>query len=205
MSSGARGVRHGFARVAVAGLFLAGCVNHEPLVLESRIEPEAIPVFYGGGRKHGAIVRLSSDEWTELRTLFEPAAPSSHDERVAIARAVQRLEQIVGAQTPTGADKAQNEKNPDWYGHQDCVDESTNTTIYLQLLQQHELLQHHVVLGRVRRTRWGTHMHWTAQIRDESDGTRYVVDSWFRDNGQPPYVQRAEDWEASAPLPDVIE
>lgn len=195
----------GAALALAVGAAASGCSSHRPLQLESRIAPDAVPMFYGGGHKHGAIVTVSPERWAELCALFEPAPATSRDERVAIAQAVALLERIAGEQTPAGADKAENEKNPDWYGHQDCVDESTNTSIYLTLLQNEGLLRHHVVLERVRRTRWTTHMHWTAQIRDETDGTRYVVDSWFRDNGEPPYVQRAEAWQRSDPLPDVVE
>ena len=193
------------AAFAVGVVLAAACSAHAPLELESRITPTAVPVFYGGGRKHGALVSIPPDRWNDLRALFEPAPATSHAERVAIAEAVALLERVTGEQTPAGADKAQNEKNAGWYGHQDCVDESTNTTVYLTLLQQQGLLRHHTVLKRSRRTRWTTHMHWTAQVRDETDGTRYVVDSWFRDNGELPYVQRAENWERSEPLPDVIE
>ncbi len=196
--------RGGIALLAAAAL-ASGCNSTDPLVLETRLTPEAVPVFYGGGRKHGALVTIPPDDWAELVDLFEPPAGTSHEERVAIAAAVAMLERVAGGQTPAAEDKAKNEKNPDWYGHQDCVDESTNTTLYLKLLEQEGLLHHHIVLDRLRRTVWTAHMHWTAQIRDETDGTRYVVDSWFRDNGEPPYVQEAEAWLRSDPLPDVIE
>ena len=35
-----------------------------------------------------------------------------------------------------------------------------------------------------------------AVIEDLDSGSRYVVDSWFFDNGQPPHIVRLEDWYA---------
>ena len=39
-------------------------------------------------------------------------------------------------------------------------------------------------------------VHWAAIIRDTRDDRRYAVDSWFLDNGEPPYVQPLEDWKS---------
>jgi hypothetical protein len=77
----------------------------------------------------------------------------------------------------------------------DCVDESTNTTTYLTMLLKDGLLKWHNVEDRATRGffifGWP---HTTAVIRDTVTGQLYVVDSWFLDNGQPPYIQKLEDW-----------
>jgi hypothetical protein len=38
--------------------------------------------------------------------------------------------------------------------------------------------------------------HTTAVIEETASGDRYAVDSWFLDNGQPPYIARLEVWKA---------
>jgi hypothetical protein len=37
-------------------------------------------------------------------------------------------------------------------------------------------------------------VHWSAVIRERRIGRRFAVDSWFLDNGHPPFVQPLEDW-----------
>ena len=82
-------------------------------------------------------------------------------------------------------------------GQLDCIDESTNTTTYLRLLDQAGLLRHHRVVERA--TRFGLFVgmpHSTAVIEELDSGNRFAVDSWFHDNGQPPHIVRLEDWRA---------
>jgi hypothetical protein len=48
-----------------------------------------------------------------------------------------------------------------------------------------------------RATRFGLFVgmpHSTAVIEDLGSSSHYVVDSWFRDNGQLPHIVRLEDW-----------
>lgn len=79
-------------------------------------------------------------------------------------------------------------------GQQDCIDESINTTTYLRLFEQQGLLRHFKVIERAYRQAI-IDQHWAAQIRQESNGARFVVDSWFQPNGYLPVIQASEDWE----------
>ena len=36
--------------------------------------------------------------------------------------------------------------------------------------------------------------HWSALIEEKSTAQRYVVDSWFRDNGQPAVIMSLGNW-----------
>ena len=56
------------------------------------------------------------------------------------------------------------------------------------------LLQWHAVEERELRHPWILDLHWAAVIRDTSTDQRYAVDSWFLDNGQPPYIQPLDQW-----------
>jgi hypothetical protein len=140
---------------------------------------------------------LSQDEWKmATEALREPAA-SAADERQAIARSIAVFESIVGRHTGTYQDKGGNLRGFGQPGQLDCIDESTNTTTYLRLLERGGLLHHHRVLEVS--TRFGLFVgmpHSTAVIEETVSGDRYAVDSWFLDNGQPPYIARLEVWKS---------
>ena len=75
----------------------------------------------------------------------------------------------------------------------DCIDESTNTFQYLLALQELDLLRWHRVDQKYRRIVWFA-THWTASIRETDSGRVIAVDSWYRDNGELPYLQPLNDW-----------
>jgi hypothetical protein len=82
---------------------------------------------------------------------------------------------------------------------QDCVDEATNTTSYLLVLERHGLLKHHAVerpFAKDSLTRW---THWAAVIRETDNGERFAIDSSAGANGENPTVQAA----ASFYVPDT--
>jgi hypothetical protein len=82
----------------------------------------------------------------------------------------------------------------------DCIDESTNTYQYLSALEELGLLKWHKVDLKQRRVVWLA-THWTATIREIGSGRRYAVDSWYRDNGELPYIQPIEDWKRKLDFP----
>jgi hypothetical protein len=124
----------------------------------------------------GRMVTLTDSQWREVRNLFAV------------------LEKKVGAITGTWRDLAGNVAGAGEPGQLDCISESKNTTTYLQLMSDDGLLKWHAVEPRQVRHPFIFDVHWSAVIRDRTDGKRFVVDSWFLDNGQPPYVQPLEDW-----------
>jgi hypothetical protein len=146
---------------------------------------------------------LTQNEWeTATQALRKPAATAA-EERLAISRAIAVFEDIVGRHTGTYRDKGRNLRGFGQPGQLDCIDESTNTTTYLRLLEHGGLLHHHRVLERS--TRFGLFVgmpHTTAVIEDTGTGDRYAVDSWFRDNGQPPYIARLDIWKAGGEPPE---
>lgn len=140
---------------------------------------------------------LSQEEWgMATQPLRNPAATAA-EERLAIARSIALFEDIVGRHTGTYRDMGRNLRGFGQPGQLDCIDESTNTTTYLRLLERGGLLRHHRVLDRS--TRFGLFVgmpHTTAVIEETGTGERYAIDSWFADNGQPPYIARLELWKA---------
>jgi hypothetical protein len=82
----------------------------------------------------------------------------------------------------------------------DCIDESTNTFQYLLALEQSQLLRWHRVDLKQRRIVWFA-THWTATISEIGSNARFAVDSWYRDNGELPYLQPLEDWKRKRSFP----
>jgi hypothetical protein len=123
----------------------------------------------------------------------------AEQERAAIARAVARLEQIAGTQTPIHRDGRKNHgAGP---GETDCLDESTNTTTFLRLMQERGLLEHHRVMTKAFRSPLHMDIHWTAVVQDLQTRQRWVIDSWYNANGLPPIVQPVEDWMQKKEVP----
>jgi len=87
---------------------------------------------------------------------------------------------------------------------QDCVDEATNTTSYLVVLQANGLLKYHTVTvpmtkgDLLKATLQGDPVkywpHWTAVIQEKKTGQRFAVDSWIYANGENPAVVEVEKW-----------
>lgn len=115
-------------------------------------------------------------------------------EREAISRIIGQFETIAGQQTPTWADKGRNINDDGVNGRMDCIDESTNTTAYLRLLEKRGWLRFHRVLDRVKRAPLLVNDHWTARIVEERSGQEFAVDSWFFDNGGPAFIVPLEAW-----------
>ena len=140
-------------------------------------------------------ISLSSQEWRKVSSLFARQTSNPALERKQITQAVARLEQIAGHQTGTTNDKGGDLKGLGQQGQMDCIDESINTTTYLYMLEHEGLMRWHTVEDRATRgwffRGWP---HTTAVIRDKRSGQLYAVDSWFLDNGKPPFILPLEKW-----------
>jgi hypothetical protein len=121
-------------------------------------------------------------------------ADSPAGERAAIARAVAWLYFYAGAQSPIWRDRGGNFDDDDTQpGRMDCIDHSTNTTAYLQLIERHGWLKHHGVGERVLRGRMLSD-HWAARLVERGSKDEWVVDSWFLDPGLPAAVFPLQAW-----------
>lgn len=143
-----------------------------------------------------AIVSLQAQDWQRVTELFSPPAEDGAEERRRIGEAIALLERLVAPKIHTEHDKGMNFKGTLAEGNQqDCIDESTNTTTYLTLIQQQGLLRHHQVQETSTRGWFLMGMpHTSAVIRDRASGIDYAVDSWFHDNGKPPEILPVDQW-----------
>lgn len=129
---------------------------------------------------------------------------SPFEERRAIAYAIALIERKVGDRLGI-KDRAGMEFGGSGDPTQeDCVDEATNTTSFLLILQSHGLLKHHTVGtpfskgDLLKATLQGDPVkywpHWTAVIIENKTGQKYAVDSWIYANGENPAVVEVEKW-----------
>ena len=134
-------------------------------------------------------VALRQEDWQRVQTIFREGDEGPENERMHIAVAIALLETVVGQTTGTWRDLGGDVRGFLRPGQMDCVDEATNTTTYLRMLAADGLLAWHTVEAPVKRGHILFGMpHATALITDHTTGERWAVDSWFLDNGEPPYI-----------------
>ena len=179
-------------------LFTAAPVLADVFVRDDLItdpKPERFSFCYHGSCAETVVTGLEDSEWQQVREIFS-ARTTPDRERAAIRRAIALIEQIVGKKTGTSEDEAGTFSRLGEQGQLDCIDESTNTTFYLTMMVNDGLIRWHSVEDRAHRglflRGWP---HTTAVIRDRHSGRAYAVDSWFLDNGRPPYIIPLEKWQ----------
>ena len=115
------------------------------------------------------------------------------EERRAIAHAIGWMERRVGPVTGTANDRASLEfMNAS--GQLDCVDEATNATSYLLVLQRNGLLRHHTVIRPFSKASFFQWPHMAAMIMMRRSGLVYAVDSGVGPNGSNPSIILATKW-----------
>ena len=202
----ARRIRRGLATTmtALALVLLTACTRHvAPKQFLARrgvgpVEVTRFVVCHGFACTFHTEVSLTAAEWALVAAPFESPATSAADERRQIGQAVALLEQVVGRKTGTDGDKGGLSYiaagNPTQL---DCMDETTNTTTYVTLLQKHGLLRWHQAGQPASRgffldVRW---YHETAVLVERPSGREYAIDSWVDDNGKPPLIEPLEQWQ----------
>lgn len=164
---------------------------------------DSVRVCYNYGCLVEQEVHYSDSQLTQLRDLIG-IARNAEEERERLSLAIGQLLAWAGEQSPISADRGGNFADDGVYGRMDCIDHSTTTTRLLRLLESHRWLSFHRVLEPARRVLYLFEFHYSAQIEEldqlatepasTAEPARYVVDSWFRDNGRPAVVMALPDW-----------
>ena len=140
-----------------------------------------------------AKVALNSAQMRNVRSLFLNVT-SPQQERTAISLGMALFAVYAAEQTPTGKDKGGNIADDGVDGRMDCIDHAHNATAYLGLMRRFGFLSFHNVLEPVERWPLLINAHWAAQISEIDSGRKFVVDTWFRDNGAPAVIYPLQDW-----------
>ena len=157
---------------------------------------------YDFGCKSNQRIQYGDSQWQQIAAQFEKI-DNAFDEKQAIRKAIALMEQFSGQLVGTDLDKGGNYPGYDIEKQQDCIDESTNTLQYLNALEERNLLNWHRVEPKVRRIVWFI-SHWTAVISELETKKLFAVDSWYRDNGEPPYLQLLADWKKDRDFPSSL-
>ncbi|MCL2525004.1 MAG: hypothetical protein FWF20_11245 [Betaproteobacteria bacterium] len=179
--------------LAAAALALAGLAAAE----------ERIAVCHEYGCQVQETVVYSEERLAAIRRQLLTAGSASA-ERERLAQVIGQLYAWAGEQTAIRNDKGGNFADDGMPGRMDCIDHATTTTRLLHLLAARgDLRWHRVLEPDVRHFALIFPAHYAAVIETIDDtAERYVVDSWFVDNGQPAVILPLADWKKGAG-PDV--
>jgi len=124
------------------------------------------------------------------------SGPGLHDRLQRVRIGIMAMELLAQKYQPLLAnDLAINDLDAAVEGRMDCVDNSSNTTTYLQVLRDiGELTGWRVSSPEVRNPLDVSAVHWTAVIIDRKSGLAWSVDSWYRPNGHLPLVMPLQGW-----------
>ncbi|HJW01937.1 MAG TPA: hypothetical protein VJ548_01540 [Azospira sp.] len=154
---------------------------------------DGVSVCYNYGCNVEAPVEFSSRQLDYLRVLMSRPRDAS-SERLVLSDVLGRMYRMAGAQTPIWRDKGGNTEDDAVEGRMDCIDHSTTSTRFLELLADKGWLHFHQVKPRQMRRRGLIFEHWTAVLQETASGEMFAVDSWFGDHGEPVAVIPMGDW-----------
>ena len=174
------------------------------IVSGSALADESVRICHAYGCLVEAEVVYSESALREIGQTLSVAV-DAENERKILGEAIGRMYAIGGQQSDIHNDKGGNYADANISGRMDCIDHSTSTTRLLGLLEARGYLRFHRVLPpESRNFAWLFVSHYSAVIEEKTDGEapRFVVDSWFVDNGQPAVILPLADWKKGAG-PDV--
>ncbi|MGP1254275.1 MAG: hypothetical protein ACTS10_07685 [Kiloniellales bacterium] len=203
--------RHRVLICAAAALVLTGCsgslsARYGQTVLD-RVAPEtpapdSLVYCTGHGCAERHDLALTSREWQTIAAHFDPLPEDSAEERRRLAAAAATFETIAGQHTNSSKDRAGTFAGFGSSGQLDCIDEAVNMTQLARLLTAEGLLRHHAPAMPVQRGNlldgWP---HYAASLQERSSGRSYVLDGWYRDNGEQALVLPLEVWRAGIDEP----
>lgn len=198
------------AAVALSlGLGLSACTHERNGPVEGHFQDfqvskpvsNAVTVCHAYTCKMQTKFTFTNADITEIKGIFKKVKKDdgASEERRAVAYAIGWMETRVGKVIGTDKDRAGMEAGgPGDPTQQDCVDESTNTTSYLLVLQNNGLLKHHTVGTPFAKDQlWrgvAGWTHWTAVLQETKSAQRWAVDSWIYVNGENPAIVETEKW-----------
>jgi hypothetical protein len=156
---------------------------------------ETVKICHNYGCLTEAAAIYSDRRLAQVHDLLAAAATPAQ-ERDLVAKAIGQLYAWAAEQTPIGADRGGDYADDGKAGRMDCIDHSMTTDRFLHLFARLGWLRFHRVGTIVVRHRWIFGQHFSAVLEDRQSGKRYVVDTWFRDNGRPAVVMSLADWYA---------
>lgn len=161
------------------------------------VSPESFSLCHGYSCTHKSAAGFTPKEWKSIAAIFKTKpAKDAKAERSKIGRAIAKMESYSGSKTQTAQDLPMAVGFKENIYQLDCIDETVNTTHYIQMLQQAGLIRYHEIADPTHRGYFidGRWPHNTAVVREKTDGALWVVDSFYRANGEEPYILPRSEW-----------
>lgn len=192
-----------FGKIVIAFFLLSGCAGTADVSKPSAFfeaynidRPTPSAVTYCSS--HDCLVRnklsLTTAQWQRITKSMRNSTDTPDQERENLALAVGEYEKIAGAISGTSGDLARTgfiNSN-----QLDCIDESLNTTSLLVMLEEENLIKWHSLEGTVGRGGAFDWPHFATSLREKESANIFVLDSWFRDNGNPAVVLPLDVWKS---------
>ena len=165
-----------------------------------------VTVCHGYSCKLQTPYKFSREEIAEIAAIMKKVKrdDSPYEERRAVAYAIGAMETKVGNKIGITDKPGMQWAAAGRPSQQDCVDEATNTTSYLLVLQSNGLLKHHTVARTMHKDKLAKGIltlrpikywpHFAAILQEKETGQKWAVDSWIGPNGENPAVVKLEDW-----------
>ncbi|PZO88917.1 MAG: hypothetical protein DI626_00515 [Micavibrio aeruginosavorus] len=178
---------------------LCGCSTGLPIQKYNNLPAsvEAFHICHGYSCTHKSAAGFTAQEWAEINKIFNAKpAKDAAAERSKIGQAIALMERYSGIKTGTDEDNGEAVGFKTSDKQMDCIDETVNTTQYVGLLQNAGFLKFHEKTEPTHRGYIinGTWPHNTAVIREKENGALWAVDSFYRANGEEPYIVPRADW-----------
>ncbi|MDQ6437915.1 hypothetical protein RB623_28005 [Mesorhizobium sp. LHD-90] len=156
---------------------------------------ERLTICHGYSCYYETRLDFGAQDLSRIASIMRAGSSSPEAERRALSRAIQYFERrasgVLGVRDRPKGELGHGRE----LGQMDCIDESTNTTTLLRLIEAKGMLRHHRVLRRTSRGYLldNRFPHFAAVIVDKS-GRRWAVDSWYEPGGGAPDIMPLDQW-----------
>ncbi len=157
--------------------------------------PSRFKICFSHGCQKSTILQINKNEWARVQKIFHPMPTNASGERKNIAKAIGMIETIVGKLSDTAGDQGGTFSGIFSYRQMDCEDEAVNTATYMTMMRRDGMIIFHELLRPAYRgfflNGWP---HMATVIAEKDKGEKFVVDSWFLNNGEPPFILPYKKW-----------
>ncbi|MEM6811260.1 MAG: hypothetical protein AAF549_02215 [Pseudomonadota bacterium] len=184
--------------ILLSSVFLTACgsagLNLMPYY-DDTATPQSFPLCHGYSCTSKTQTAFTKKEWLQIKAILKKSK-TAEQEREQIGKAIAKAEQIIGPKTNTDQDLAMAPIIRRSHQELDCIDETVNTTKYLNFFFGEGLLKFHTVGQPAYRGALinGNYPHNTATIIDNETKEVFVVDSYVYAAGEAPDIRTVQSW-----------
>ncbi len=189
-----------FLSLILSVVLLAACAKGNGISLAPYEDKDAWPghftLCHGFGCSHRSRVQLSEKQWSKVAAVFARPAATPAKERAQITKAVAVLEIESTKAARLAPDHGQAHTFEKDQAQMDCLDETINTSHYIEFLADAGFLKYHDPALPLHRGFFvdGMWPHNSAAVKEKNTGAVYAIDSYYFDSGKPPAIVPIDTW-----------